>query len=182
MSADSRRDARLPRQVAILRMVFGVIWAIDALFKWRPTFLHTYLAQVEAAQHGQPVWLLPLFRGAETVIRLDPYAFALATAIIESLTALGLILGLARRLGYLVGAGFGVLVWIFAEGFGGPYTAGSTDIGAGIIYAVVFLALYGLDRAVGPGPWAVDTWIARRRRGWMRVAEPAAPDQPAPMA
>ena len=166
----------------MLRIAFGVIWAIDALFKWRPAFLHTYLTQVEAAQQGQPTWLVPLFHGAEAVIRLDPYAFALATAIIESLTALGLILGLARRLGYLVGAGFSILVWIFAEGFGGPYTAGSTDIGTGIIYAVVFFALYGLDRAVGPGPWAVDTWIERRRQAWMRVAEPSVPDQSAPMA
>ncbi len=34
------------------------------------------------------------------------------------------------------------VIWSTAEGFGGPYTAGSTDIGAAIIYVLVFLALW----------------------------------------
>jgi len=48
------------------------------------------------------------------------------------------------------------------EGFGGPYTAGATDIGTGIIYAVVFAALYGLETAVSPSAWTVDGWLEGR--------------------
>jgi hypothetical protein len=47
-----------------------------------------------------------------------------------------------------------------AEGFGGPYVAGSTDIGAAIIYPLVFAGLflssagpyYGVDRKVTAAP------------------------------
>ncbi len=155
---------RLAGRVALLRVAFGVIWAIDAAFKWAPAFQKSYLSQVVAAAQGQPGWILWLFHLAERVIALDPRAFAVATAIIESLTALVLILGVARKVGYLMGLGFSLVVWALAEGFGGPYTAGSTDIGTGIIYAVVFAALFGLDQAVGSGRWSLDGWLARRRR------------------
>lgn len=158
-------------RVSLLRIAFGIIWAIDATFKWRPAFQSTYLTQVKAAATGQPHWLLWLFHLAEAVIGLDPRAFAIGTALIETLTALGLILGFARRLGYLVGLSFSLMVWALAEGFGGPYTAGSTDIGTGIIYAVVFAALYGLDHAIGPSPWSLDAVIARYYKKWERISE-----------
>lgn len=172
MSFTSQRT--LAVRVSLLRIVFGIIWAIDASFKWSPSFQSSYLAQVKAAASGQPHWLLWLFHTAESVIQLDPRAFAIATAVVESLTALGLIVGFARRAGYLVGLGFSLVVWALAEGFGGPYTAGSTDIGTGIIYAVVFAALYGLDRSVGPSPWSLDALIERRWRRWSRLSEPHA--------
>lgn len=166
-----RQDVRLARRVSLLRIAFGIIWAVDAAFKWSPTFQSSYLAQVQAAAQGQPAWLLWLFHGAESIIRLDPRLFAVGTAILESVTALGLILGFARRAGYLVGLGFSLVVWALAEGFGGPYTAGSTDIGTGIIYAVVFAALYGLDRAVGPSPWSLDAVIEARTKRWSDISE-----------
>lgn len=162
---------RLARHVAVFRIVFGLIWAVDASFKWRPQFMHSYLQQVQAAAQGQPSWLQWLFATAEHVLARDPQAFAVATALIESVTALGLVLGFARRTGYVVGAIFSLMVWALAEGFGGPYTAGSTDIGTGIIYAIVFAALYGLDRLTGPSPWSLDGVIERHRSRWHRVAE-----------
>lgn len=161
----------LQRRVSMLRIAFGIIWAIDASFKWRPIFQNSFLAQVQTAAQGQPSWLLWIYQSAESVIRLDPHLFAIVTAVIESLTALGLILGFARRAGYMVGLGFSLMVWAVAEGFGGPYTAGSTDIGTGIIYAVVFVALYGLDRAVGASPWSLDSLIAARSKRWAKIAE-----------
>ncbi len=161
----------LARKVAALRVAFGIIWAIDAEFKWHPAFLTSYLQQVVAAGEGQPSWLAWLYSGAEHVIRIDPMGFAIATAVIESVIALGLILGFARRAGYVAGFGFSVLVWVFAEGFGGPYTAGTTDIGTGIIYAVVFAGLYGLDRYAGSSPYSLDAFIERRSSRWRLVAE-----------
>lgn len=167
------RSRALARNVAVLRIVFGIIWAIDAALKWGPGFQRTYLAQVRAAAQGQPHWLLWLFHTAEHVIAIDPRAFAVATAVIESVTAIGLMIGFARRAGYWVGLGFSLMVWALAEGFGGPYTAGATDIGTGIIYAVVFAALYGLDRIAGSNPWAVDYWIAKRWPAWRAISDPA---------
>ena len=50
-----------------------------------------------------------------------------------------------------------LVIWAVPEGLGGPYTAGATDIGTGIIYTLVFILLYllrsgvylGFDKAVG---------------------------------
>jgi nitrite reductase (NO-forming) len=63
-----------------------------------------------------------------------------------------------------VGILLSVVIWATAEGFGGPYTAGSTDIGSAIIYVLVFVGLflssaglyYGLDRILDPilGRWS----------------------------
>jgi hypothetical protein len=52
----------------------------------------------------------------------------------ETAIALALIFGLFSNLTYVNGALLLVIIWTKAEGFGGPYTAGSTDIGAAIIY------------------------------------------------
>ena len=78
--------------------------------------------------------------------------------------AIGLLLGLLSNLTPVVGILLSVVIWSTAEGFGGPYQAGSTDIGAAIIYALVFVALslaasglyLGIDRRLGSklGRWA----------------------------
>jgi nitrite reductase (NO-forming) len=71
--------------------------------------------------------------------------FAYSTAVAETLIALALILGFARKVTYIGAALFSVLIWATAEGFGGPYSSSSTDIGAAVMYAVVFMGLLALD-------------------------------------
>jgi nitrite reductase (NO-forming) len=70
----------------------------------------------------------------------------------------------------IVGLVFSLLIWSTAEGFGGPYTAGSTDLGTAIIYAVVFALLFLVDDLAGPSPFAIDSWIERWLPGWARIA------------
>jgi uncharacterized membrane protein YphA (DoxX/SURF4 family) len=160
------------RRVALLRIAFGVIWAIDAAFKWRPSFVAGYRDDIRSAAKGQPDWILWWFHLWRRVLDSNPHAFAYATAVLETLIAVCLLLGVLRASAYLAGAVLGLVIWSVAEGFGGPYTAGSTDIGTAIIYAVVFLALYGLDTAGGPPAWSLDPWIERRLHWWNALAEP----------
>ena len=47
---------------------------------------------------------------------------------------------------------FSLLVWAIAEGFGGPYGSGSTDIGTSIIYALFFVGLLVLAYYAGDRP------------------------------
>ena len=68
-------------------------------------------------------------------------------------------------------ASFSVLIWAFAEGFGGPYGSGSADIGAAIIYAVVFMALLALSAYTGPARYSVDYYLEKRISWWWKVAE-----------
>jgi uncharacterized membrane protein YphA (DoxX/SURF4 family) len=75
--------------------------------------------------------------------------------VVETLIAIGLILGLFSNLTYIGGALLSVVIWSTAESFGGPYAAGSTDIGAAIIYVLVFAGLFlaASGRYLGLDPW-----------------------------
>jgi nitrite reductase (NO-forming) len=76
--------------------------------------------------------------------------------------------GFARKVTYSIGFLYGLFVWSVAEGFGGPYVPGtSTDVGAAIIYSLLFGTLLVVDA----GRFSVDAWIERRWPAWRRVAE-----------
>ena len=158
-------------RVAAFRIAFGVIWAIDAWFKWQPSFIRNVHADVMAAGVGQPAWLHWWFRTWHDIVSRSPDTFGYATATLETLIAVGLIFGVARGSMYILGFLASVGIWAVAEGFGGPYGAGSTDIGAAVMYAVVFLALYGLDTLVRRA-WTLDEQIERHVSWWRVIAEP----------
>lgn len=155
----------LRRRVALLRIAFGVMWLVDASFKLSGTFVDSFLHQVKVASSGQPHWLGFWFDLWADITAWSPHTFAYLTFLIELLTGLGLVLAFARRTGYVVAFVWSLAIWAIPEGFGGPYGSASTDIGTGIIYAVVFAALYGLDTLAGTPAWAVDSALVRRM-GW----------------
>lgn len=142
----------------VLRIVFGVVWGIDAWFKWQPDFVNSFTTYLTGAQGGQP-WLVHHWIGFWiNTVGINPTFFAYATAVGETAIAVALILGAFTNLTSIVGTLLAVVIWSTAEGFGGPYHAGSTDVGAAIIYVLVFAGLflgaaglyYGLDRKLTP--------------------------------
>jgi nitrite reductase (NO-forming) len=154
-----------------LRVSFGIIWLIDALLKWLPGFRSGYMSVIMAEAQGQPGWLKPWF---DFWIRFQhPQSMFLAylAAVIETLIALALIAGFARKLTYSAAIVFSLLIWGTAEGFGGPYTSGASDIGTAIIYAVVFAALLALSYYAGPSRYSADHYIEQHISWWWRVAE-----------
>jgi hypothetical protein len=44
--------------------------------------------------------------------------------------------GFVRKVTYISAAAFSLMIWATAEGFGGPYTSGASDVGTATIYAV----------------------------------------------
>ena len=61
-----------------------------------------------------------------------------------------------------------MVIWTTAEGLGGPYKAGSTDIGAAIIYVLVFAGLY---LAMAGRQYGLDTRVGRHLKGrWAHLA------------
>jgi nitrite reductase (NO-forming) len=159
-----------------LRVGFGVIWLIDAILKWLPGFKDSYMSIIMGMAKGQPGWLRPWF---DFWIRLQHPAatfFWALVATVESLIALALILGFARKLTYLAAIVFSLLIWSTAEGFGGPYTSGASDIGTAIIYAVVFAGLLALSYYAGPARYSLDYYLERRISWWWKVAEMRRPD------
>ena len=92
-------------------------------------------------------------------------------AVIETLITLALITGFARKTAYFAAIMFSLLIWATAEGFGGPYTSGASDIGTAIIYAAVFAALLALSYYSGPARYSVDYYLEKKISWWWRVAE-----------
>ena len=168
MPAVERRP--LATRVALIRIVFGLIWAVDAWLKWQPDFISGFKdAVAEGAKH-QAAFLKPWFDFWIQLTALNPPLLAYGTAVLETLIAISLLFGLARRPMYIVGLLYSLLIWATAEGFGGPYTAGATDLGTAITYAVVFALLFLVDDLAGRSPFAIDSWIERRLPWWNRIA------------
>lgn len=154
-----------------LRVTFGVICLVDATLKWLPGFRRDYMDTIMGQTDGQPGWLKPWFRFWIDLQHPHPAFWAYLVAAIETLIALAVISGFARKLTYSAAIVFSLLIWGTAEGFGGPYTSGSADIGTAVIYALVFAALLLFSYYTGPSVHSVDYWLEQRISWWHRVAE-----------
>lgn len=143
---------------AMLRIAFGIVWAIDAYFKWQPTFFSDFVSYISGALDGQPIWIQTWIHFWLQIIGVNSHLFAFVIAIAETLIALGLIFGFFTRFAIYGGIVLSLAIWTTAESFGGPYKPGSTDIGAAIIYVLVFVALL-LGRS-----WEMYSIDARNKR------------------
>ena len=161
----------------IFRLAFGVIWGIDAYLKWQPGFRHTYIANLKMIAQGQPSFLHGWFHFWITVQSSAPLVFATLVGVLESSLCLVLLLGVARRVGYTVGAFYALFLWAVGEGFGGPYMSGSTDIGTGIIYTMLFIALLVFAPPARRERFSLDRVLERRLGWWRLVSEPHAVDR-----
>jgi len=92
-------------------------------------------------------------------------------AIIETVIALALIFGFARKVTYIFSALVALGIWSIAEGFGGPHSSTSTDIGSAVIYAVVAMSLLAMSFQCGLSRYSVDHYLERRLPWWHKVAE-----------
>lgn len=165
---DGILNARQLTGVAMLRIAFGAIWAVDAILKWQPAFQANFQQMLTDVAKGQPGFLGWWFGLWEFVVSGRAPIFGILTATTETYLAVALLTGFARKFTYSAGILYGLFVWSVAEGFGGPYMAGTTtDVGAAIIYSLVFSALLLVDA----GRFSVDRLIEKRIRVWRWIAE-----------
>jgi thiosulfate dehydrogenase [quinone] large subunit len=161
----------------MVRVLFGLVFGVDAVLKWLPGYRHTYLAALKSAAASQPGWLHGWFHFWITLQSKAPTSFAILTGLAETSLALVLLLGVARRAGYVVGVGYSLLVWSVGEGFGGPYASGSTDVGTGIVYALLFVTLLTFSPPARRERLSLDRILVARWGAWRHLAEPHAVDR-----
>ena len=154
-----------------VRVAFGILMAVDAYLKWQPAFAAHYVGYLQNAANSQPAWLASWFNFWLRLVTPHAGFFISATRWIETAIALGLLLGLARRLTYICGALFSLLIWSTAEGFGGPYTSGATNLGPALVYALVFIGAALFERLLGSSPYSLDYYIEHRFPGWGSLVE-----------
>jgi thiosulfate dehydrogenase (quinone) large subunit len=130
----------------LLRVLFGVVWLVDAFFKWQPGFRSSFAAMIQGMVTSQPGIVKPWFQFWALIATHTGHLLPDLTAVTETAIGVALILGFARRPVYVMGGLYALFVWAVGEGFGGPYALGiSTDVGAAPIYAFVFACLFMLD-------------------------------------
>jgi nitrite reductase (NO-forming) len=164
-----------------LRISFGIIWLIDAVLKWLPGFRSGYMDMLMGQAQGQPGWLKPWFDFWINLQHPRALVFAYFVAAVETLIAIAVIVGFARKLTYISAIAFSLMIWATAEGFGGPYTSGAADIGTAIIYAVIFIGLLTLMAYTGPARYSVDYYLEQKISWWWKVAEVGRPVQNQPV-
>jgi nitrite reductase (NO-forming) len=124
---------------------------------------------------GQPGRLKPWFDFWINLQHPRATFFAYLVAVIETLIAVALVAGFARKLTYSAAIVFSLLIWGTAEGFGGPYTSGAADIGTAVVYAVVFAGLLALSYYAGPARYSADYYLEDKVSWWWRIAEVRGP-------
>jgi uncharacterized membrane protein YphA (DoxX/SURF4 family) len=169
VTAPPTPNLRRLHAAAVVRMIFGVVWTIDAIFKWLPGFVHGQTLGKElgsASKINTPVvhqWI-QLWHAVGTA---NPGLFAVGVGIVESVMAICLLLGAFSRLVLIGGAVFSFGIWSAAEGFHLPWSKpGITDLGPSVGYVVAALALY---YAGAGATWSVDNWLRPRlgRLAWL---------------
>jgi thiosulfate dehydrogenase [quinone] large subunit len=160
------------RGAAVVRILFGVLWACDASFKWQPGFIHGQTLPDElgkAAQVNTPVihqWLAL----THMIGMANPPVTALVIAIIETLAALALIFGVLSNAAFIGSAILSFGIWSGAEAFHLPFHSGMTDLGPSVGYIFASLALFF---AAAGSTWSVDSWLRPRLGAFAWLAAPA---------
>lgn len=129
------------KKFAIVRIIFGLVWAVDATLKWMPEVRLHILDVLTQAQQGQPAFEYAWIGFWAHIASFQPVLFGTAIATIETMLAISLITGVCSRLAIILGIPFMAMIWSVPQGFGGPYAPGTTDIDSGFIYLLVFVTL-----------------------------------------
>jgi uncharacterized membrane protein YphA (DoxX/SURF4 family) len=142
MLIKNRKTKRRSLAIALTRIAFGLVWSVDAYFKWQPAFANNFVDYLSETINGQPAIIQAWLNFWIKLVSSDPLLFARIIALGETSIAIGLLLGLFSNLAYAGGTLLAITIWAVPEGFGGPYTPGGF-IGLFLLSAGQH---YGLDK------------------------------------
>ena len=131
----------------VLRIGFGSLWILDGLLQLQsamPLGLPTNVIQPSAA--ASPQWVQHVVNSGVSIWSNHPIQAASSAVWIQLGLGLWLIVaprGRWSRLGGAASAGWGLVVWIFGEAFGGIFAPGATWL-FGTPGAVLFYCVGGL--------------------------------------
>lgn len=151
--ATARRGQPEPTGRSVLRIGFGLLWVFDGMLQAQPAMAAGLPGHVIApAADGSPGWVRHLVNWAGTAWSYHPVQAGAAAVWIQigiGVWLLAAARGRWSRLAGFVGAGWGLVVWVFGEAFGGIFSPGLSLLfgapGAALCYCVagVLVALRG---------------------------------------
>lgn len=107
--------------IGVLCIIFGLVWGIDAWFKWQPDFQQNFASYLTGTLNGQPPAIHTWITFWSQVVNTSPFLFAHLEALGETALAIGLIFGIFSNVTNVGGLLLSLMIWSTAEGFGGPY-------------------------------------------------------------
>ena len=139
-----------------LRVSFGVLWIFDGLLQLQhgmPVGLPTDVVQPAAAT--SPQWVQNVVNAGTLIWQRHPIPAAAATVWIQ--VGVGVLLLVAKRgrvsqLAGVVSLGWGLVVWVFGEAFGGVFGSGVSWL-FGAPGAVLFYVIAGVLIALPERAW-----------------------------
>lgn len=145
----SRSYGPEPAGRRLLRIGFGIVWILDGLLQAQPAMAAGMPSNViEPTAASSPQWVQHVVNWAGTSWSYHPIQAAAAAVWIQVGIGVWLVLaptGRISRLAGLVSAGWGLVVWVFGESFGGIFAPGSSILfgtpGAALIYCAAGIAV-----------------------------------------
>jgi cytochrome oxidase Cu insertion factor (SCO1/SenC/PrrC family) len=147
----------------VLRIGFGLLWVFDGILQAQPKMAVGLPSQViEPTAASSPRWVQQVVNWGGTNWSYHPMQAGAASVWIQVGIGIWLLVaarGPLSRLAGLASAGWGLVVWVFGESFGGIFAPGLTWLfgapGAVLIYAVA-----GALIALPEGAWR-SRWLGR---------------------
>ncbi len=148
-----------PTARRLLRVSFGITWIFDGVLQGQSSMpLGMAPEVIKPAAAASPVWVQHLDNAAATIWSYHPIAAPAAAVWIQIGIGLWLLVaprGTWSRLAGLASVGWGLVVWVFGEAFGGIFAPGLTWLfgapGAVLLYCAAG-ALIGLPER----SWATE--------------------------
>ncbi len=97
-SIDSWFDRNAKGISRLIEIVFGIVWGIDGVLKFQPSFSQSFSALVVGAAAGQPQWLNGWFMFWGSITAVNPGFFASLIAVSEIALFISLTTGLLRKI------------------------------------------------------------------------------------
>jgi cytochrome oxidase Cu insertion factor (SCO1/SenC/PrrC family) len=155
-SARARTGTAEPAGRRLLRIGFGIIWVFDGLLQAQPRMAAGLpSAAIEPAAASSPHWVQHLVNWAGTSWSYHPIQAGAAAVWIQVGIGGWLIASSSPRLSRLAGlvsVGWGLVVWVFGEAFGGIFAPGLTFL-FGAPGAVAFYCAAGVLVALPERCW-----------------------------
>jgi cytochrome oxidase Cu insertion factor (SCO1/SenC/PrrC family) len=146
-----------PRARKMLRIGFGILWIIDGILQAQPQMAGGLPSQVVApSAAASPGWVQDVVNAGGTIWSFHPVQAAASTVWIQAGLGLWLICaesGWPSRLAGLGSAGWGLVVWVFGEAFGGIFAPGLSWLN-GAPGAVALYVTAGIAIALPARTWA----------------------------
>jgi cytochrome oxidase Cu insertion factor (SCO1/SenC/PrrC family) len=145
-----------PGSRKFLRIAFGVLWIFDGLLQAQPRMAGGLPSQViEPTAAASPGWVQQVVDFGGSIWSYHPVQAAVSAVWIQIGLGVWMLVaatGWSSRLAGLAGAGWGLIVWVFGEAFGGIFAPGLTWL-SGAPGAVSLYVVAGLLIALPPQVW-----------------------------